>query len=147
MTLIDIKKLTFIDYPLKTYDKIRYSDTDRQGHVNNAVFSAFLETGRVEVLLHPEKPLSGLNGSFVIVNLNINLIAEIRWPGTIDIGTGIVKLGNSSIQMSQGLFQNEQLVATAETVIVHVDNETKRSSPLTQEAKNFLTQYLLKTEI
>lgn len=143
----DIRNLKYNDYPLRTYDKTRYSDTDRQGHVNNAVFSAFLETGRVEVLLHPERPLCGLNGSFVIVNLNINLIAEIRWPGTVEIGTGIVKLGNSSIQMVQGLFQNDGLVATAETVIVHVDNETKRSSSLPQDTKTFLTRYLLKTEI
>lgn len=35
------------DFPSVTFDKIRYGDTDRQGHVNNAVFSAFLETGRV----------------------------------------------------------------------------------------------------
>jgi len=26
------------DFPLKVYDKIRYADTDRQGHVNNALF-------------------------------------------------------------------------------------------------------------
>jgi acyl-CoA thioester hydrolase len=36
-------------YPSVTYDKVRYADTDRQGHVNNAVFATFLETGRVEI--------------------------------------------------------------------------------------------------
>jgi acyl-CoA thioester hydrolase len=36
-------------YPHVTHDKLRYSDTDRQGHVNNAVFSTYLETGRVEI--------------------------------------------------------------------------------------------------
>ena len=27
------------DFPLRTFDKIRYADTDRQGLVNNAVFA------------------------------------------------------------------------------------------------------------
>jgi acyl-CoA thioester hydrolase len=33
-------KLT--DYPLRTYEKLRYADTDRQGHVNNAIFATML---------------------------------------------------------------------------------------------------------
>ena len=31
-------------FPSRTHDKLRYNDTDRQGHVNNAVFSTFLES-------------------------------------------------------------------------------------------------------
>lgn len=38
------------DFPVITFDKIRYSDTDRQGHVNNTALSTFLETGRTEIL-------------------------------------------------------------------------------------------------
>jgi acyl-CoA thioesterase FadM len=34
-------------YKIWTYDKLRYNDTDRQGHVNNAIFATFFETGRV----------------------------------------------------------------------------------------------------
>lgn len=44
-------------YARWTRDVIRYADTDRQGHVNNAVFSTFLETGRVDILYNPEMPL------------------------------------------------------------------------------------------
>ena len=34
-------------HPLRTFDKLRYADTDRQGHINNAVFATFLDTGRL----------------------------------------------------------------------------------------------------
>jgi acyl-CoA thioester hydrolase len=30
------------DFPFQTFDKVRYADTDRQGHVNNAAFATFL---------------------------------------------------------------------------------------------------------
>ena len=53
-------------FPVITTDKIRYADTDRQGHVNNAVFSTFLETGRVELLYSDEARSLGDNTTFVI---------------------------------------------------------------------------------
>lgn len=143
MNKIDLKELNLNDYPLKTYDKVRYADTDRQGHVNNAVFSTFLETGRVELLLHPNKPLLSSGGAFVIASLNLNLLSEIKWPGIVDIGTAVVKVGNSSIQLVQGLFQNGKLTATAETVIVQMDEETRRSKALSGDTKDILSCYLL----
>jgi len=145
--MIELKHLKLDDYPLMTYDKTRYADTDRQGHINNAVFSVFLETGRVELLYNPENPLYDKDSSFVIVNINLSLLAEIKWPGTVEIGSAVLKLGNSSINFVQGLYQNDRLVANAETTIVHVDNATKRSKPLSIETRTFLNQYMLKTEI
>ncbi len=135
---IHLKSLRLEDYPIKTYDKIRYADTDRQSHVNNAVFAQFFETGRVEILYHHQHALLSQDASFVIVKLNIDLMAEINWPGQVDIGTGVIRVGNSSVTMVQGLYQNNKLVATAETVIVQVDNKEKTSKPLSEKAKAFL---------
>ncbi len=137
-------KLKLEDFPYQTQDKVRYGDTDRQGHVNNIHFSEFLETGRVELLYHPEHPLHQENSSFVIVQNNVSLLNEIHWPGTVEIGSGVVKLGNSSITFYQQLFQHGVVVAQAETVIVHVDNQTHQSTPLSDHARAVLSQFILK---
>ena len=139
----ELQNLSFSDFPFQTFDKVRYADTDRQGHVNNAVFSTFLETGRVEFLYNPDKPLTSENGAFVIANMNLNLLAEIRWPGQVDIGTGVTKVGNSSLSLYQGVFQDGRCVATAETVIVQMDETTRKASPLSEESKHFMAQHLL----
>lgn len=131
------------DFPLISYDKIRYADTDRQGHVNNAVFSTFFETGRAELLYTVHKNLIPENTSYVIAALNMNYLKEINWPGKVDIGTGILKIGNSSIKIFQQLFQDDFLVADAETVIVQVDDETGKSKPLSGYAREVLNSYLL----
>lgn len=138
-----MEALKLDDFPLQTYDKIRYADTDRQGHVNNATFATFLETGRVEVLYNPEFPILSESSSFVIASLKLDFLNEIAWPGRVDTGTGILKIGNSSIKMFQMLFQNEKCVAIAETVIVQVDDGTGRSSPLTDNAKKTLGGWLI----
>ena len=131
------------DFPLRTFDKIRYADTDRQGHVNNAVFATFLETGRVEVLYNRDYHLLAEGASFVIASLKLDFLKEIRWPGQVDTGTGILKIGNSSIRIYQKLFQDGQCVATAETVIVQVDDQTGRGKRLSDDARETLGGWLL----
>lgn len=138
-----MQELKLSDFPLITFDKLRYADTDRQGHVNNAMFSTFLETGRVEMLYNAEFRLLNEGSSFVIASLKLEFLKEITWPGRVDIGTGIVKIGNSSITIRQRLFQNENCVANAETVIVQVDQATRRGSPLSKDARETLSGWLL----
>lgn len=137
------ERLTLADFPFQTFDKVRYADTDRQGHVNNAAFSTFLETGRVEFLYDPQDPLTADNASFVIVSLNLKFLTEVTWPGRIEIGAGVTRVGNSSLSLYQSLFQNGRCVATAETVIVQIDEESRKSRPLTEKAKAFLSQHTL----
>ncbi len=117
-------------FPVRTVEKVRYADTDRQGHVNNAVFASFLETGRVELLCHPRGPLHDDGAGFVIARLVVDFRAELVWPGAVDIGTRVVRVGTSSVTLEQGLFQDGRCAATARTVIVHVDDVTKKSKPL-----------------
>ena len=131
------------DFPLITYDKIRYGDTDRQGHVNNAVFSSFLETGRVEILYNNSLALLSQDASFVIASLKLDFLNEINWPGKVDIGTGILRIGNSSIIIFQKLYQHTTCVASAETVVVQVHNVKKASVPLSESAKETLGRWLM----
>lgn len=121
-------------FPLRTFDKVRYADTDRQGHVNNAVFATFLETGRTELLYAPGDPLAEPGCSFVIARLTLDFRIEVRWPGTVDIGTFVAAIGRSSVTLIQGVFQNGQCVAKGETVIVQMDETTRRSRPLSEVA-------------
>lgn len=121
-------------FPLQTYEKLRYADTDRQGHVNNAVFATMLETGRVEVLYDPARPLASPACAFVIASLTINFHAEVNWPGRVAIGTRVATIGRSSLTLEQALFQDERCVATASTVIVQMDETTRRSHPLSDTA-------------
>jgi acyl-CoA thioester hydrolase len=122
--------LTLAAYPLQSRDKIRYGDTDRQGHVNNAVFATFLETGRVEVIYNAGEPLADSGCSFVLARLLINYRAEVTWPGEVIIGSRIIGVGRSSVQLEQAIFQNGACMATAETTIVHFEQTTRTSRAL-----------------
>ena len=120
-------------YKIWTYDKLRYNDTDRQGHVNNAVFATFCETGRVAFLYDKSLSLAARGCNFVVVRLVIDFHAELFFPGTVDIGTRVLKIGRSSFVVGQGIFKGEVCAATAETVGVQTNDETRRAQPLTRE--------------
>ena len=141
---VSIKDLKLENFPAKAYEKIRYADMDRQGHVNNALFSTFFETGRVEILR--DKELESLRGQseFVIANIHLNFLGEIHYPGLIDIGTAILEIGRSSIKLIQGIYQDNTLKASAESVIVQVSPETRKSIPLSESYKKAISAYQLK---
>ncbi|MCX2745471.1 thioesterase family protein [Mangrovivirga sp. M17] len=139
-----MKDLQLEDFPIKSYDKLRYADTDRLGHVNNAVFSTFLETGRVEFFFNSSNPIVSKETSFVIASLKLDFVKEVHWPGQVEIGTGVIKIGNSSIVLFQMIFQENICVAKAETVIVQTHKEKKGSHPLSDQAKEVISQMLLK---
>jgi acyl-CoA thioester hydrolase len=134
----DLKDVGF--YSHWTKDVVRYADTDRQGHVNNAVFATFFESGRVAIL-YPPAPLAPDGGSFVIVHLTLDFLTEIRWPSEVSIGTTVLAIGRSSVTLGQGLFVDQQCVATAETVIVLTDHATRKSRPLPDHARAELERF------
>ena len=121
-------------YPGRTFDKLRYGDTDRQGHVNNAVFATFFETGRVEMLLAGGGDFLEPGQSLVLARLEIDLVSEINWPGTVEIGTRVAKIGRSSMALEQAVFQNGVLAAKGISVVVLTDETTRRSTPLGEAA-------------
>ncbi len=125
-------------FVLSTGDKLRYGDTDRQGHVNNAVFATFLETGRVELLYN--EALADLGAAFVIARLELDFLAEVNWPGEVEIGTAVLDVGRSSFKLFQKVFQDGKPVAQAVTVIVQMSESTRKSQPLSERARERLQE-------
>ena len=119
-----------------TKESVRYNDTDRQGHVNNAVFVTFLEAGRVSLLYNPnERALTPEGTSFVLANLVLNFRAEIFWPSEVRIGTTVSRMGNSSVTFSQALFVGDNCAATAQTVLVLIDDATRKSRSIPDQTR------------
>jgi len=121
------------DFAVFSYDKLRYGDTDRQGHVNNAVFTTFLETGRVEILIDERRGLMPSGAEFVIARLALDYRAEILWPGTVCIGSRVALIGRSSVTIEQAIFQDGRCCAFGESVVVQIDQLSRKSRPWSED--------------
>ena len=114
---------------------LRYNDTDRQGHVNNVAFATFCEQGRADFLLGQEAPRLPEGATFVLARLTLDYVHEVFWPGSISVGTEVLRVGRSSMTLAQGMFIGEDCVATAINVIVLVDAE-RRPTPWPDTVRN-----------
>ena len=118
------------DFPGQASDLIRFGDLDPQGHVNNTVFATFFETGRVMFLREPGNLLNPPGTTSVLARLDINFLKEMHWPGTVEIGTGVVEIGRSSYSFLQAIFHDGECAATATATMVMIDAVTRKARPL-----------------
>jgi len=140
MTEIDLTNPE--SYTYWTDEIIRFADLDRVGHVNNAAFATYSESGRVDFLesLHPG--CTGGHGiGWVIAKLTINYLAAAYYPGTVQIGSVVRRVGRSSVLIEQGLFSNDKCFSTIENVLVWADTENEKSVQLPDELRKQLESY------
>ena len=130
------------EFFLRTYETLRYVETDGLGRVDSTTLPALLESGRVELL--ERRPWQCATANFVISRLEIDYFAEVLWPGTVEIGTSVREIGCSLVAVSQAVFQSGRLVATAQTVFAYVDNGTREPIPLPEAARAELIERFLK---
>ena len=117
-------------YPHRVRDVIRYGDLDPQGHVNNAVFATYLESGRVAMFRNEDLGIGVDNATFVLVRQEIDFLRELRWPGDVVIGTALAGLGRTSFTVAQAIFRDNACAATGRATMVMLDTTTRRPRPL-----------------
>jgi len=121
------------EFPYRLTDNVRFADLDPNQHVNNAVYATYFETGRVTLMKDRSFGLMPDGLAWIMVRLDIHFRAELRWPGTIEMGLGVAKLGRTSVTFDQVVFSEGKCVASAQSVSVLIDDNTRKPTPLTEE--------------
>jgi len=126
------------DFSVITSEKLRFADTDRNGHITNTVFAVCCQNARMELLCDPKRVPIPSSTQFVIARLVLEFRAEMHWPGTVEIGTRVERVGRSSATLAQALFVDEACVATSESVVALMNTITRRSMQLPNETAEAL---------
>jgi acyl-CoA thioester hydrolase len=126
------------DFPYRVTDNVRFGDLDPNQHVNNAVYATYFETGRVMLMKDRSYGLMPPGLAWLMVRLDMHFRAELRWPGTIEMGLGLTKFGRTSVTFDQVVFSEGRCVASAQSVSVLLEKHTRKPTPLTPEIiRNF----------
>jgi len=115
-----------------TTHKLRFSDCDMVGHVNNAIYSVMFEAGRTDLM--QAAGIYSLDSSFsmVIVRIEIDFKREMNWPGDVVIETYVERIGNKSIHMRQVLRSIGEVRAEGLSILAAIDRESRRAIELDQ---------------
>jgi len=114
-------------FPYVRRERVRFRDCDAMGHVNNAVYSTFLEEARIEVL-------GGLT-DFILARVEIDFRAELRAGEEIEVRTRCSRIGTKSIELEHEIHADGRLAAQAKSVLVGYDYERAQSVPLSEQVR------------
>ena len=106
---------------------IRFSDQDSMAHVNNTALATYIEAARCAFIydLIQKGEMKGLE--FILARLLIDYRRELNYPGMVDVGTRLIRVGNKSLTTGYGVFKGEECFATSECVNVFYDMATRKT--------------------
>lgn len=119
------------EFPFEIELTVRYRDMDSNAHVNNSVFSTYLEQARIEYFSHV-LDMSFDEWQMVLADLHVDFRRPVTFEDEyVRIECGAVDIGNSSIELENRVYagEAEEPAAVGEVVLVIVDEDGPRRIP------------------
>lgn len=123
--------MTTQQFPVVVEWPVHWGDQDLFGHVNNVVYFRWLETARVAYLdriglarLHGKEDLGP-----ILAAIGCNFRRQINFPDTVQIGTRVTRIGNTSMTVEHAIWstaQAGQLCADGTSTVVIFDYPSQR---------------------
>lgn len=107
-------------YPFRTAIEPRFGDMDALQHLNNVAIAGLYEEARLRFTAGFRHTPAGSDGERpVLAEVTVRYLAEGRYPGTLTVGVGTLRLGRSSYVIGQAMFQDGRCIGTSDTVVVY----------------------------
>lgn len=123
-------------YPFVHREPVRFRDLDGMAHVNNAVFSTYLEQARLAWFGDTDpQPLEDV----ILARTEIDFRSPVRLGEVVEIGVRPARIGTKSFELEYELQADGRLVASAKSVLVGYDYERAQSMPIPERWRRRLT--------
>ena len=145
MTDRDPRSLTRADFDGLDTVTTRWADNDMFGHLNNAVYLELFDSVLNDWLVRGtgvDERTAAAQG--VVAESTVRYFAEVAYPGALEIGVRVARVGRTSAVLELGLFAPgvEAIAAHCTWVQVYVDTVTRRPTPLPDVVRSLLERHL-----
>jgi len=111
------------EFPHSHRDRVRFRDCDAMGHVNNAVYSTYLEEARIGVL--------GDLIAFILARVEIDFRSELHKGEEVEVRSRCSRIGTKSFDLEHVIAAGDgRVVAEAKSVLVSYDYRRRESVPV-----------------
>jgi acyl-CoA thioester hydrolase len=117
------------EFRFKTTVRVRYADTDAQGHVYFANYLVYFDIGTTDYMKaigYSYEKLLEEGYDFFTVEALCRYRGEAFFDDELQVGAKISNIGNTSFTFSLGLFRNGVLIADGHIVNVMIDQSSKK---------------------
>jgi len=108
------------DFAHETTVAVRYRDLDAFGHVNNATYATYVEEARLDYV-HEVLGVEFRDLGVVVASLSLDFEHPVAERAPVTVETRVEEIGESSLPMAHRVTHGGDVAATAETVLVAVD--------------------------
>ena len=125
--------MSLASYPATYTISTRWEDEDVYGHVNNVVYYSFFDTAVNGYLIdRTGVDIRRLDAYGIVAETSCQFLRELRFPGDVDAGLKVTKLGTSSVVYEIALFQgdDEEPAAIGRFVHVYVSGAQRTTTPI-----------------
>jgi acyl-CoA thioester hydrolase len=124
----------------------RFSDTDALGHINNTMVPVWFEGARDPVFKWFMPDLNLKKWRLILAKIDVNFHAQIYYGKAIELRTYIGRIGGSSFDVYQELWQDNTKCASGTAVMVHFCYENQRSIKIPVEVLSEMEKHLFSAE-
>jgi len=119
----------------------RFSDTDALGHINNTLVPVWFEGARDPVfrLFTPNLDLKAW--PLILAKIDVSFHAQMYYGKKMEVRTFISRIGGSSFDVYQELWQGDVKCASGTAVMVNFCYEKNGSQPISEEVKAQLLKH------
>ncbi|NRD79625.1 acyl-CoA thioesterase [Bacillus sp. BRMEA1] len=126
----------------RTHIEPRVSETDGVGHINNTTIPIWLEAGRNPIFQLFTPDHSFQNWKMIIIKMNVDYLSQIYYGSGVEIRTWVKRIGNSSLELYEEIYQNERLCAKGHALYVHFNLQKQKSEPIPDPIRKELENHL-----
>ena len=121
---------------------VRFYETDALRHVSNTVVVGWFETAREPLFKIFTPSLDLDNWPLILASYKVDFLKQIFYGQPVTIKTSISRIGKSSFDVYQEVWQRDECCASGSTTMVHFDYKTQRSSPIEGDIKAQLLEHM-----
>ena len=127
--------------------RVRWSDVDSYGHVNNVKYFEYFQEARIAFLSHLTHSGAGeTDRGVVVARIDVDYRKPILFrTEPFEILTWVVRVGTSSYDLEAEIRDGEEVLSRARAVIVAFDQGTQRSRPLSDNERKLLSELLVES--
>lgn len=121
---------------------VRFYETDALQHVSNTVVVGWFETAREPIfrMFTPELDLQ--NWPLILASYKVDFLKQLYYGQSVSVKTWISRIGKSSFDVYQEVWQRDECCASGTTTMVHFDYQAQSSCPIEGELKQQLEAHL-----
>ena len=122
--------------------KPRFLETDALGHINNTVIPGWFEGARDPVFRWFTPDLDTKKWRLILAKIDVAFHEELYYEYPVEIRTYIGRIGNSSFDVYQEVWQHEQKCASGTAVLVHFNHQTKASASIPADIQALMNEHM-----